>query len=287
MSPDILLDVNVVVDLCTERQPFVDQALNAVEAAWNSGGTVFLLAGALQTYHYQVATQLQAQAKEEGITLGRAKSVRLAQAMLQAFETRCQSLSSLSIDCNFSDTTDPEDDQFFNAIVRHKGCVTLITRDNALIQRCQHASTPQDYILQLTMVQTASVPFLDLKTPHIQLRPELEGAFDRVLNSGWYILGKEVEAFESEFADYCETKHCIGVANGLDALHLIVRAYGIGPGDEVIVPANTYIATWLAVTHAGATPVPVEPVESTYNIDPDRIEQAITSRTKAILSIEK
>jgi dTDP-4-amino-4,6-dideoxygalactose transaminase len=105
------------------------------------------------------------------------------------------------------------------------------------------------------------------------------------MESGWYVLGKEVEAFEDEFATYCETKHCVGVGNGLDALHLIVRAYGIMPGDEVIVPANTYIATWLAVTYAGATPVPVEPNERTYNLDPEKIEQAITPKTKAILVV--
>jgi len=130
-----------------------------------------------------------------------------------------------------------------------------------------------------------NVPFLDLKSPYIELKDELDAAYLRVMESGWYILGKEVEAFEDEFAAYCETTHCIGVANGLDALHLIVRAYGIGPGDEVIVPSNTYIATWLAVTHAGATPVPVEPNEATYNIDPSRIEQAITPKTKAIMVV--
>jgi hypothetical protein len=95
------------------------------------------------------------------------------------------------------------------------------------------------------------VPFLDLKSPYLELKEELDAAYQRVMESGWYILGKEVEAFESEFATYCETKHCIGVGNGLDALHLIVLGYGIGPGDEVIVPANTYIASWLAVTHVG------------------------------------
>lgn len=129
------------------------------------------------------------------------------------------------------------------------------------------------------------VPFLDLKSPYNELKEELDAAYRRVMESGWYILGKEVEAFESEFAAYCETKHCIGVANGLDALHMIVRAYGIGLGDEVIVPANTYIATWLAVTHAGATPVPVEPDERSYNIDPAKIEQAITPQSKAILIV--
>ncbi len=129
------------------------------------------------------------------------------------------------------------------------------------------------------------IPFLDLKSPYIELKEELDAAYRRVMESGWYILGKEVEAFEFEFATYCEAKHCIGVGNGLEALHLIILAYGIGPGDEVIVPANTYIASWLAVTHAGAIPVPVEPIEQTFNIDPERIEQAITPKTKAIMVV--
>ena len=130
-----------------------------------------------------------------------------------------------------------------------------------------------------------NIPFLDLKEPYIELKDELDAAYCRVMGSGSYILGVEVEAFESEFAEYCENTHCIGVGNGLEALHLILRGYGIGTGDEVIVPANTYIATWLAVTYAGATPVPVEPDERTYNIDPTLIEAAITSRTKAILPV--
>lgn len=130
-----------------------------------------------------------------------------------------------------------------------------------------------------------NIPFLEMKEPYLELQKELDAAYQRVMESGWYILGKEVEAFEAEFATYCESKHCIGVGNGLEALHLILRGYGIGTGDEVIVPANTYIATWLAVTYAGATPVPVEPDEKTYNIDPTRIEAAITSRTKAIMPV--
>ena len=116
------------------------------------------------------------------------------------------------------------------------------------------------------------VPFLDLRTTDASAKSALEAAFSRVLASGSYILGPELEAFEREFAAYCGAKHCVGVANGLEALMLILRGYGIGPGDEVIVPSNTYIATWLAVTHAGAEPIPVEPDDTTYNIDPRRIE---------------
>ncbi len=130
-----------------------------------------------------------------------------------------------------------------------------------------------------------NVPFLDLKTPYHELQTELDAAYHRAMESGWYILGKEVEAFEHEFAAYCGVKHCIGVGNGLEALHLILRAYGIGSGDEVIVPANTYIATWLAISYAGALPVPIEPDPRTYNLDPERIEGAITARTRAILPV--
>ncbi len=129
------------------------------------------------------------------------------------------------------------------------------------------------------------LPFLDLKSINLAQRAELVAAFERVLDSGWYVLGQEVEAFEREYADHCGAAHCIGVANGLDALVLSLRAMAIGPGDEVIVPSNTYIATWLAVSHVGATVVPVEPDAATYNIDPARIEAAITARTRAIVPV--
>lgn len=129
------------------------------------------------------------------------------------------------------------------------------------------------------------VPFLDLKAPYQELQWEMDAAYQRVTESGWFIQGVEVKAFEEEFAAYCGVKHCIGVGNGLDALHLILRAYEIGVGDEVIVPANTFIATWLAVSYAGAKPVPVEPDPQTYNLDPDRIEAVITTRTRAILPV--
>lgn len=130
-----------------------------------------------------------------------------------------------------------------------------------------------------------NIPFLDLKSINLRSENEFTDALERVLDSGWLILGKEVEAFESEFSAYCESDHCIGVGNGLEALHLILRGMGIGEGDEVIVPSNTYIATWLAVSYAGAKPVPVEPDLKTYNIDPDLIEAAITSRTKAVIAV--
>lgn len=133
------------------------------------------------------------------------------------------------------------------------------------------------------------IPFLDLKGINAQYREELIQAATDVIDSGWYIQGTQVKAFEQEFADYCGTKHCIGVANGLDALILILRAYKelgkLKEGDEVIVPANTYIASILAITENRLKPILVEPNEHTYNLDPNLIEQAITPNTKAILAV--
>lgn len=135
------------------------------------------------------------------------------------------------------------------------------------------------------MTMPQRVPFLDLKAVNAAHAPALSAAFERVLASGWYIMGRELAAFEQAFAAYCGAAHCVGVGNGLDALELMLRADGIGPGDEVIVPSNTYVATWLAVTHAGARPVPVEPDALTHNLDPQRLAAAITPRTRAVLVV--
>lgn len=129
------------------------------------------------------------------------------------------------------------------------------------------------------------VPFLDLRASYVSLKPEIDAAVARVLDSGWYIGGPEVEAFEREFAAYVGTSHCVAVANGLEALHLALLAAGVRPGDEVIVPTHTFVATWLAVTQCGAVPVPVEIRPDTYQLDPGRLADAITSRCTAIVPV--
>lgn len=130
-----------------------------------------------------------------------------------------------------------------------------------------------------------TVPFVSFRPMERELDAELRGAFARVLDNSWYIGGREDAAFEKAFAAYCGVRHCIGCGNGLDALVLILKAMGIGPGDEVIAPSNTFIATVLAISYAGATPVLVEPTLASYNIDPARIEAAVTPRTKAIMAV--
>lgn len=129
------------------------------------------------------------------------------------------------------------------------------------------------------------VAFLDLKIGYTDLKSDMDEAYQRVMNSGWYIGGPELEAFESEFSDYCQTRHCVGVSNGLDALQLILRACEVGEGHEVIVPANTFIATWLAVNQVGARVVPIDACPITYNMNPVLLESALTKRTKAIIPV--
>ncbi len=146
-------------------------------------------------------------------------------------------------------------------------------------RRRPHSAEP------VSSARAGSVPFLDLRAPYVELRAELDEAMQRVLDSGWFLLGDALRTFEASFAAYANARHCVGVANGLDALRLALLALDVGPGDEVIVPSNTYIATWLAVSQVGATPVPVEPEPDTYNLDPDRLEAAITPRTRAILPV--
>ncbi len=129
------------------------------------------------------------------------------------------------------------------------------------------------------------IEFLDVRAINQRHRPELDDALAGVFASGQYVLGEQVAAFEAEFAAYCGVRHCVGVGTGLDALSLIIGGYGFGPGDEIIVPANTYIATVLAVSANGCTPVLVEPDQATYNLDPEAVERAVTPATRAILAV--
>lgn len=129
------------------------------------------------------------------------------------------------------------------------------------------------------------IKFLDLERVNNRFRTEIDARFKAILDKGWYLQGEENEKFSTNFAKYCGTKYCLGVANGLDALNLIIKAYGFGAGDEIIVPANTYIASILAISENGCTPVLVEPDINTYNINPDLIEEKITDKTKAIMVV--
>ena len=130
-----------------------------------------------------------------------------------------------------------------------------------------------------------NIPFSTFTPMHNEIKADMQACFERVYDKSWFIDGEECCQFEKEFAEYCETEYCVGCGNGLEGLYLLLRAFDIGEGDEVIVPSNTFIATALAISYTGATPVFVEPELKTYNINPDEIEKVITKQTKAIIAV--
>ena len=130
-----------------------------------------------------------------------------------------------------------------------------------------------------------TIPLVDLKSQFVSIKDEIVESMEHVISSCGFVLGDDVKEFEKRFADYTDTKHCIGVASGTDALHLALKALGIGPGDEVITVANTFVATVLAVVYVGATPVLVDASPKDFNLDFDQVEQKITDKTKAILPV--
>jgi len=264
-------DVNIVLDLLLNRQPYcilADQIYNTLLAADRK---IYLSSASLHQIEYLVTLSF----KKAGIPLTK------KQPLLDDFYQHVCVVKTPALDYRDVDI----EDRLIEASAQTVHEAVIITRDRRFLDRSPLTLSPEAFLLQPAVSEDRKVLFLDFQEAHLEIRQELDAAYDRVLNSGWFILGKEVKAFEREFAAYCEAEHCVGVGSGLDALHLILRAYGIGPGDEVIVPANTYIATWLAVSHSGARPVPVEPNARTYNLDPALIEAAITPRTRAILPV--
>jgi len=262
MSP-VLFDTTICLDFILKREPFYNVLLPIVEALLESDKKIYISVSSILSLD---------------IALKKTNDNRTS---LDDFLSLCQIIKTPA----FTPTWTNIEHELIEVSARStNNNIRILTRDTDFLNVSEIAISIQDFT-NLPQETSDKVPFSDLKSPHLNLRPQLEQAFDRVINSGWYILGNEVKHFEAEFSSYCETEHCIGVGNGLDALHLILRAFEIGAGDEVIVPSNTYIATWLAVSHSGATPIPVEPELSTYNIDPALIEKAITPKTKAIIAV--
>jgi dTDP-4-amino-4,6-dideoxygalactose transaminase len=276
---NILFDINVILDCFDEKRLLLfPQSKKAFDLAVSTKDiTTYLSASSLDNIEFLKQKSLQ-QHNPSWTFNDRKKICSFFIKELLTLLKIAKTPAYLDIDYN-----DIEDSLVISSAIAMDAKV--ITRDQGMIARYPKTAISPETFLEQHAQRVLTIPFLDLKAAQHELSAELEQAYDEVINSGWYIMGDQLKQFETEYAAYCGSKHCVGVGNGLEALHLIVRAYGIGAGDEVIVPANTYIATWLAVSQAGALPVPVEPDERTYNINPALIEAAITPRTKAIMAV--
>ncbi|MEI6336330.1 MAG: aminotransferase class I/II-fold pyridoxal phosphate-dependent enzyme [Methylococcaceae bacterium] len=275
---NVLLDNNIIIDnFLGSRSNLFPTSKKVYEALFdNKSYDVYISSSSLDNIEYVLFSELK-----KTINLSNKQTNAVVHAAIKDLLTHVKIAKTPSyIDIDYDDI---EDSQIIASAKATDSKV--ITRDVGMIKKYPDIAMHADDFINQHQEHAANIPFLDLKATQQELSTELEQGFDRVLNSGWYILGSEVDAFEAEYAAYCEASYCVGVANGLDALHLALLALDVKPGDEVIVPSNTYIATWLAVSQCGAIPVPVEPDPQTYNIDPAKIEAAITPRTKVILPV--
>ena len=282
---DLLLDVNIVVDICTRRDPHFEAADVAVAKCEHEGGRVWLYVGSVQTLEYVTRAELKRLSLEGNQQVTAKQLAWQSRNLLSGFCEGKHWLAALAGEGNVFGSSDLEDEQLVQALTRfERGTIKLLTRDEALLKRSpEHALTPQQYIALPSPV--TQIEFMDLAAQQDHLRPELEQRIHQVLHHGQYILGPEVQELEEKLAAYTGAKHCIGVANGTDALQIAQMALGIGPGDEVITPGFTYIATAETVALLGATPVYVDIDPRTYNLNPALLEAAITPRTKAIIPV--
>jgi UDP-2-acetamido-2-deoxy-ribo-hexuluronate aminotransferase len=282
---DLLIDINVLLDVCANRMPFATNSEAALQRCQDQGAKLWLYAGSVQTMEYNLVREVQRKVEKQGSSISKRQCVQRARQVLKMFVQDKQWLASLAGEGDVFDSPDPEDEQLIRALDRFKpGSIKLLTRDSMLCERYpQHTITPEQYLQ--TPLQPKVIAFMDLAAQQDILRPQLERNIHRVLHHGQYILGPEVEELEEKLAAYTGAKHCISVANGTDALQIAQMALGIGPGDEVITPGFTYIATAETVALLGAKPVYVDIDPRTYNLNPELLEAAITPRTKAIIPV--
>jgi len=279
----ILLDNNVIVDaLSDKRNSLFPDSIKAFAKAKNSMGTIYISSSSLDNVAFILYREMR---ETFGEKLERKQIRKLVGLAIQKLLGQLKIAKTPSyIEIDYEDIEDSQ------VIASAKAVDAIVlTRDQGMLNKYPDITlTPSDYLAE-KKAEDEQIPFLDLKAVNVPYFNGFEQAFDSVVNSGWYIQGSEVKAFEREFADYCGVEHCIGVANGLDALILIFRAYMemglLQEGDEVIVPANTYIASILSITENRLKPILVEPDLATYNLDPKLTEKAITSKTKAILAV--
>ena len=280
----VLFDVNMVLDVAfVQRNSRCADSMKAFAWLKDQNEDIYLATSAIPTIDYLVGMYLKKLEPElvEDSTSAKKEILQNIYSNYKLVKTPAYA------ELDLADT----EDSLIIASAKTLGSHTIVlTWDKAMITRYPDiAQTPLDFFNKINSPENKNVLFLDLKAINDSFEPKIEQAIDRVLTSGWYLLGNEVKAFEQEYASYIGTNHCIGVANGLDALRLILKAYiemGImDEGDEVIVPANTYIASILAITDNRLKPVLVEPNLNTYNIDPFKIEEKITERTKGIMIV--
>lgn len=282
---DLLIDVNIVLDVCACRMPFAPSSAAALQRCQDQGAKLWLYAGSVQTMEFNMAREVQRKIESQDAQISNRQCAFRARQALKAFAVDKHWLAALAEEGNVFDSTDPEDEQLIVALGRFApGSIKLLTRDELLCERHPALTiTPSQYLQ--TSLQPKAIEFCDLGAQQDCIRPQLERNIHRVLHHGHYIMGSEVVLLEQKLAAYVGVEHCISASSGTDTLLIALMALGIGFGDEVITTPFTFIATGEMIALLGAIPVFVDVDPRTYNIDPTKIEAAITSKTKAIMPV--
>ncbi|SJM93521.1 DegT/DnrJ/EryC1/StrS family aminotransferase [Crenothrix polyspora] len=278
---DLLLDVNIVVDMCAPKMEWQQQAQQAIERCAMAGGRVWLYAGSVQALTYNLSSEITR--VRPGVSARAAMQIALLE--LQAFSANKHWLAALASEGDVFNTQNPENEQLIRALNRFKvNEIALLTRDDSLLaMNDSRILSPIAYLAQSMHVKP--VDFIDLKTQQDAIRPQLEHNIHQVLHHGQYIMGPEVIQLEEKLATYTGAKHCITVASGTEALLISLMALGIQPGDEIITTPFTFVATAEVIVLLGAKPVFVDIEPDTCNINASLIEAKITPRTKAIMPV--
>jgi len=283
----ILLDVNIVVDLCLPRSGTKNTEL-ALAWAQKFGVSVWIYAGSVQTLEYVTASELQVYFAQPDSQISARELHLRAKKLLENITARYNWLAALAGEGDVFSSDDPEDEQIIRALERFPSeAAFILTRDKLMLKKVgERAMAPEAFIESCKQgITKPTIDFIDLKTQQNLIRPALENNIHRVLHHGQYIMGPEIKQLEERLAEYVGVKHCITVSDGTKALLIAMMALGIKAGDEVITTPFTFIATGEMIVLLGAIPVFVDIDPRTYNIDPDKIEAAITPKTKAIMPV--
>nr|VFK11191.1 MAG: UDP-2-acetamido-2-deoxy-ribo-hexuluronate aminotransferase [Candidatus Kentron sp. FM] len=282
---DLLLDVNVIIDHCLGREPYVNGVNLAIAACKNAGGRLWVYTGSVQTLEYVTYKEMRRLFNEQGRVASAEQLRYKVREQLNAFAADKHWLAALACEGPVFTSEDPEDEQLLRALDRFEpGTIKLLTRDKSLLEaHPEKTISPKQYCL----LSPGSRPldFMDLKAQQDRIRPRLEENIHRILRHGQYIMGPQVRELEGKLAAYTGAAHCITVASGTEALLIALMALGIGPGDEVITTPFTFVATAEVIALRGAVPVFVDIQPDTCNIDPAAVEAAITPKTRAIIPV--
>ena len=281
---DVLLDVNIVLDVCVPRPAYRAAARDAIALCRYHGDRVWIYTGSVQTLEYNLINELKRGLVQQGIPVSTRQVVARARALLRDFCADKHWLAALAGEGDVFDSDDPEDEQLIRALARLGSEARLLSRDGPLAERYpDRVLSPEAYVALDRPAR--ALAFIDLPAQQDRIRPDLERGLHRVLHHGQYILGPEIAELEAALAEYVGVKHGITVASGTDSLEIALRALDVGPGDEVITVPFTWISSAEVIGLVGATPVFVDIEPASFNIDVAKIEAAITPRTKAILPV--